>query len=122
MLCKYSTSPDRYSLLKEYARENRANMTEAERVLWNRINNNQLGHKFLRQYPICDYIVDFICRDEGLIIEVDGAYHRERQQEEDDGIRQRLLESYGYNFLRFTNEEVLFDTDNVINMIEQYFE
>ncbi|MBQ0119036.1 MAG: endonuclease domain-containing protein [Bacteroidales bacterium] len=122
MLHKYSTSPDRYMLLREYARENRANMTEAERVLWNRINNRQLGHQFLRQYPIFDYIVDFICRDDGLIIEVDGAYHCERQQMEDDANRQCVLESYGYHFLRFTNEEVMFDTDNVIQKIEQYFE
>lgn len=121
MLNKYVTSPDRYGLLKEYARENRAHPTLAEQVLWERLRNNQLGHKFLRQYPILDYIVDYICRDEGLVIEVDGAYHCERDQQEDDAVRQRYIEGMGYHFLRFSNEEVLYDTENVLSQIEAYF-
>lgn len=122
MLEKFLASVDRYGMLKQFARENRNNMTEAERVLWNQIRQEQLGHKFLRQYIIGDYIVDFVCRDGGLVIEVDGAYHAERQQQEDDAIRQRNIEKLGFHFLRFTNEEVLFDIDYVIRTIEQYFE
>ena len=122
MLDKFSAKVDRYGLLKEFARENRNNMTEAERVLWDRIRKEQLGHKFLRQYIIGDYIVDFVCRECGLVIEVDGAYHAELQQQEDDAIRQKYIEARGFHFLRFSNEEVLFDIDNVINEIEKYFE
>ena len=63
-------SPDRYGLLKVYARENRKNMTLAERVLWMSLSKKFLGHKFYRQHIIGDYIVDFLCHEDGLIIEV----------------------------------------------------
>lgn len=121
MLSFNEASPDRYSVLKEFARQNRNNMTLAESVLWSHLRCNSLGHKFIRQYIIGDYIVDFVCRDEGLIIEVDGAYHSEPRQEEDDQIRQAWIESLGYNFLRFTNEEVLYETQTVIDTIIDYF-
>ena len=74
-----SANPDRYELLKAFAKENRQFMTEAERTLWMRLRGNVLGHKFLRQHIIGDYIVDFLCRDAQVIIEVDGGYHKERQ-------------------------------------------
>ena len=74
-----TASPDRYELLKVFAKENRQFMTEAERTLWMRLRGNVLGHKFLRQHIIGDYIVDFLCRDAQVIIEVDGGYHKERQ-------------------------------------------
>ena len=73
-----TASPDRYELLKAFAKENRQFMTEAERTLWMRLRGNALGHKFLRQHIIGDYIVDFLCRDAQVIIEVDGGYHKER--------------------------------------------
>ena len=111
-----------YGLLKQFAHENRNNMTEAESVLWQYLRCNSLGHKFLRQYIIGNYIVDFICRDEGLIIEVDGAYHSEPRQQQDDEIREEWLKSQGYHIIRFSNEEVLMDTDNVISEIEHYFD
>ena len=74
-----TASPDRYELLKRFAKENRQFMTEAERALWMRLRGNALGHKFLRQHIIGDYIVDFLCRDAQVVIEVDGGYHKERQ-------------------------------------------
>ena len=113
-----TASPDRYVLLKEYARENRKNMTLAESFLWQNLRANVLGHKFLRQHIIGDYIVDFVCRDDGLIIEVDGAYHAEREQMMDDKIRTHNLESMGFRVIRFTNEEVLYDIESVIAEIE----
>ena len=70
-------SPDRYGLLKAYARENRKNATLAESVLWEQLRGNIQGVKFLRQHVIGDYIVDFVSRSGGLIIEVDGGYHAE---------------------------------------------
>jgi len=112
-----SASPDWYLLLKGFARENRKHMTEAESVLWNCLKSNQLGHKFLRQHIIGDYIVDFLCRDASLIIEVDGGYHAERNQHDDDMIRQRWLGENGYKVIRFSNEDVLLDIKNTIQII-----
>lgn len=110
-----------YGLLKQYAKENRNNMTEAESVLWNVLRCNALGHKFLRQYIIGNYIVDFICRDEGLIIEVDGGYHSEPRQQSDDMVREDWLREKGYHVMRFSNDEVLFGLEDVIESIESYF-
>ena len=117
---EYKTaSPDRYGLLKAFARENRQNMTIAERILWDELRSGVIeGHAFLRQYVIGDYIVDFLCRDNGLIIEVDGGYHSEPKQQEDDEDRTEWLESHGYHVLRFSNEEIMFDLDNVLKTID----
>ena len=121
-LASYKTSsPDRYALLKEYARENRKNATLAEKYLWEHLRDGACGVEFLRQHIIGDYIADFVSRHEGLIIEVDGGYHSERQQQEDDAIRESHLEQMGFNIMRFTNEEVLYDIDNVLQQIENYF-
>ena len=114
-------SPDRYGLLKAYARENRKNTTLAESFLWEQLRGNIQGVKFLRQHVIGDYIVDFVSRSGGLIIEVDGGYHAERQQQEDDQYRESILEQKGYHVLRFTNEEVLYETEDVIKRINKYF-
>ena len=115
-----TASPDRYGLLKAFARENRQNMTLAESVLWDSLRTGSIeGHGFLRQYIIGDYIVDFLCRDNGLIIEVDGGYHSEPRQANEDEQRTEWLESRGYHVLRFTNDEVLYNLDNVLNEIEQ---
>ena len=117
-----TASPDRYKLLKEFAKKNRDNPTLAEAFLWQNIRLGVLGHKFLRQHIIGDYIVDFVCRDEGLIIEVDGAYHSEPRQEEDDKYREEWLWSKGFHIIRFTNEEVLYDIESVIQEIEHQLE
>ena len=105
-----------------FARENRKKQTLAETVLWDNIKDEALGVKFLRQHIIGDYIVDFLSRSEGLIIEVDGAYHAERQQKENDAVRTDFLQRMGYHVMRFTNEQVLYDIDNVIQQIKDYFE
>ena len=117
-----TASPDRYALLKEYARENRQHATEAECALWSVLRRRNTGKKFLRQHIVGDYIADFICDEAGLIIEVDGGYHAERQQQEDDAFRTRELENMGFHVMRFSNEDILFDIDNVISQIEYYFE
>lgn len=117
-LMEYKTaSPDRYEMLKAFARENRRNTTLAEQVLWEHIRNKNLGVQFVRQHIIGDYIVDFVALDVGLVIEVDGGYHSERQQQENDEIREKELNRKGYHVIRFTNEEVEFDTDYVIKQI-----
>ena len=104
---------DRYNILKDCAKKNRRNSTTAENVLWQSIRNKQLGVEFRRQHVIGDFIVDFVCLDKMLVIEVDGGYHTERIQLEDDEIRTRILNSLGFSLVRFSNDRVLFDLDNV---------
>ena len=116
-----TASPDRYGLLKGFARENRKNATLAENVLWGYLRENAFGVKFLRQHIIGDFIVDFVSRHGGLVIEVDGGYHSEPKQQYDDERREEVLERMGYHIIRFTNEEVLNDIEKVIDQIEEYF-
>jgi very-short-patch-repair endonuclease len=110
-------SSDRYGLLREFAKENRKRQTLAESFLWERLRRNQLGVEFRRQYVIGDYIADFVCLDEGLIIEVDGAYHAERDQHDDDMVRTANLEQIGFKIIRFRNEEVLMNVEKVLESI-----
>lgn len=114
-----TASPDRYGLLKEYARENRRNATLAEQVLWNHLRERPFNIIFKRQHVIGDYIADFVALSENLIIEVDGAYHAEREQQKNDAIRTANLEHLGFRVIRFTNEEVLYNTGHVIHVINQ---
>jgi len=116
-----TASPDRYELLKAFARENRKNATLAENVLWEYLRNGELEEKSLRQHIIGDYIADFVSRHDGLVIEVDGGYHSEPRQQEEDKLREEVLEQMGYHVIRFTNEEVLCDIENVLNQIENCF-
>jgi very-short-patch-repair endonuclease len=114
-----NADPMEYGLLKAYARENRKNMTQSESILWSQIRGKALGVTFLRQYIIGDYITDFACLEPKLVIEVDGGYHSEPRQVEDDAIRQDWLEHQGFKVIRFTNEEVECDINNTINKIKQ---
>ena len=109
-----------YNLLKGNAQANRSNMTEAESALWQMAKGNGLGQKCRRQYVIGDYIVDFFFRQSMLIVEIDGGYHFTEEQQEEDKARQDWLEQQGYKVLRFTNEQVLVDTDNTINEIRKH--
>ena len=107
-----------YELLKENAKANRNNMTEAESAFWSFAKGSGLGEKCRRQYIIGEYIVDFFFRKSMLIVELDGGYHFTEEQQKEDAIRQDWLEHMGYKVLRFTNEQILFDTDNVISKIK----
>ncbi len=99
------------------AKEMRTNPTKSEAFLWERLKTKKLGFKFRQQHPIDNYIVDFVCLSKKLIIEVDGEIHK--LQKEEDQERQVLLqEKKGYTFLRFSNDEILNDIDNVISSIE----
>ena len=109
-------------MLREYARINRKNATLAEQYLWEHLRGKAVGVEFLRQHVIGDSIVDFVSRHEGLVIEVDGGYHSEPQQQTDDTIREKYLEERGFHVMRFSNEEVLFSIDKVIEQITSYFE
>lgn len=117
-LCYKTADPLKYNLLKENAKRMRNNPTEAEAALWNYLREEQSGAKFRRQHIIDDFIADFACLELRLIIEVDGGYHNEAEQKEADDARDRVLKYYGFKTLRFTNEEVLCNTDNVIATIK----
>ncbi|MCS6795776.1 MAG: DUF559 domain-containing protein, partial [Raineya sp.] len=101
-----TTSPEKWKKLKEFARNNRKNPTEAENILWQTLRNRNLGVKFRRQHAIDGFIVDFVCLERSLIIEVDGAVHLAKEQQELDQIRTEYLEYLGYRVIRFTNDEV----------------
>ena len=114
-----TASPDRYGLLKQFAKENRQNMTVAERYLWDHLRDYQHTYHFRRQHIIGDYIVDFVSLEYKLVIEVDGGYHAERQQMEDDARRTEDLNHMGFDVVRFTNEEVLFDTGKTLERLRK---
>jgi 2-C-methyl-D-erythritol 2,4-cyclodiphosphate synthase len=113
-----TTDASTYQLLLDKAREMRKNPTEAESVLWNYLSDNKMGTHFRRQHPVYGYIPDFISLKDKLIIEVDGGYHLEGEQPEADAERTKYLNEEGFIVLRFTNEEVLCDIDNVLEEIE----
>jgi very-short-patch-repair endonuclease len=97
------------------ARRLRKNSTPAERKLWRYIRSRSLaGFKFVRQEPIGPYIVDFICREKRLVIEVDGGQHAESSG---DAVRDRWLEEHRYRVLRFWNNEVLENIEGVWDTI-----
>jgi len=106
--------------VKEFARQNRKAATEAEDKLWQELRNRQLdGCKFRRQHPIGGVIPDFVCLEKRLIIEIDGGYHNEEEQKIYDQGRENWLKENEYNFLRFTNEQVLKETDKVLQTISE---
>ena len=108
-----------YGLLKENAKANRNNMTEAESAFWMLAKGSGLGEKCRRQYIIGEYIVDFFFRKSMLIVELDGGYHFTEEQQKEDAIRQDWLEHMGYRIIRFTNEEVLFNTEKMIERVKE---
>lgn len=92
----------------------RRDATKAERILWSKIKNEQLGHSFRRQHSIGPFIVDFYCPALRLIIEIDGWVHWEGMQPRKDEKREKYLEKFGFAIVRFTNDKVLYDTDGVL--------
>ena len=123
VLDRYRTAnPLNYNLLKDYSKEMKQNPTEGEKCLWEMLRAKKLGTKFRRQHIIGDFIVDFISLQAHLIIEVDGGYHDESKQKELDDLREQILKDLGYTVLRFSNEEVINNTDAVLNRIQNVLE
>ncbi|MEB3801928.1 dihydropteroate synthase [Flavobacterium columnare] len=114
-----TASPTLYAKLKERAKTMRNNPTDAEKMLWNVLSNKGIdGFKFRRQHIIGEYIVDFVCLEKQLVVEVDGAVHDNKEQIEHDRFRTEWLESKGFKVIRFKNDEVLsnlFQTIEIIN-------
>jgi len=110
------------TLLTNLAKELRLGQTEAEKILWFKLRNWQLdGAKFRRQQRIGGYIVDFVCLENKLIIEIDGGQHDEAPAREEDNRRTRWLEGRGYQVLRFWNNDILLNMDGVLEKIRGVF-
>ena len=94
-----------------------------EILLWKQLRGGKIrGYTFNRQKPLANYIVDFYCKSLRLVIEVDGGYHFEEEQQILDKKRQQILEEMQLNFLRFHDEEVRKDMPQVLQKIEEYIE
>jgi len=108
---------DFHDALIAQARYMRANPTPAEALLWSKLRKRELGgYRFLRQRIIGPYIVDFYCAKLDLIIEIDGPVHQ--TQTVHDQQRTKYLESGGKHVIRFTNQQILEDVDNVLCSID----
>ena len=92
----------------------RKNMTDAERKLWRALRARSLGAKFRRQVPLGPYIVDFVCFEPKTIVEVDGGQHAENSG---DKIRDRYFAERGYRVLRFWNNDVLMNLNDILEAI-----
>ena len=93
--------------LTHLARLLRKNSTKQERILWNLLRNSNLkNYKFKRQHPIGNYIVDFICKEKMLIIELDGGQHNQPENINYDNERTIYLKKRGFKVLRFWNSDV----------------
>lgn len=100
------------------ARRLRRRQTEAEKLLWYHLRNKRLvGYKFRRQHPIETYIVDFFCDAARLVIEIDGGGHTEPSQRAYDNERTSRLEELGLRVMRFWNDDVLTNTNQVLEVI-----
>ena len=100
---------------KETRRDLRKNQTKEEILLWSKIRNNQIGYKWRRQVSIGRYVADFYCREKFLVIELDGSQHLENK--EYDKEREDFFKLLGIKTLRFWNNEVSENLEEVINKI-----
>ena len=106
----------------EIAKNLRRNLTPQERKIWQILRNHQFyGYEIRRQYPISDYVVDFICRDKRIIIEVDGGQHNQDKNIESDTIRTKKLEELGYKVIRFWNNDIDKNIEGVYQELQRVF-
>ncbi len=104
----------------QQARALRQASTTAEQLLWRHLRNRQLaGAKFRRQHPLGPYILDFVCLEHGLVVEVDGGQHADLQAQAYDRQRTAWLQQQGLQVLRFWNHEVVQQTSEVLAHVLQ---
>ena len=104
--------------LTPLAKRLRREATAAESLLWQRLRNRQLGYKFRRQQPIGPYIVDFVCPELKLVVELDGGQHADARNR--DQVRTAYLESSGFTVLRFWNNAVFENLEGVLTVIADF--
>jgi very-short-patch-repair endonuclease len=103
-------------LIPEIARKLRVDQTTAESILWHQLRSRQVrGRKWRRQHPVGPYVVDFLCFQVRLIVEIDGDVHA--FQREQDEARQAYLESYGFCVIRFSNDDIFHNLEGVLQTI-----
>jgi len=111
-----------YKYLKQKRKDLRNNGTSSEAFLWKHLSKKQLhGRKFRRQHSIGNYIVDFFCPSEQLIIELDGEIHNDPLTQEKDKIRGEFLENLNFKILRFENKMVFDNLPSVLKEISGSF-
>lgn len=111
-----------HPIILQRAREMRHPQTPAEATLWRATRNRNLGYKFRRQHPIDRFIIDFYCAQAKLCIEIDGESHLEADQMEYDAARTEFLERLGYRVIRFTNNDVRYNINAVVDEIARVIE
>jgi very-short-patch-repair endonuclease len=100
------------------ARTLRRDQTDAEQIVWNAIRARRLcGARFRRQTPIGPFIVDFVCNDARLVVEIDGGQHYETEHLKRDARRDEFLAAKGYRILRFSNYDVMTNRQGVFETI-----
>ncbi|MGJ8683810.1 MAG: leucine--tRNA ligase [Nonlabens sp.] len=114
----FTAKPEIASTLLERAQEMRKNPTDAEAILWKELKGKKLGFKFRQQHPIDEFIPDFVCLTRKLIVELDGKYH-EFQIDQDHQRTLKLEQKLGYKVIRFTNDEVLTNLNEVLLKISE---
>ena len=104
-----------------FAKDLRKRSTDTERLLWKYLRAKQVqGLKFKRQQPVGKYIVDFMCFEKKIIIELDGGQHMQASEEQKDRERDKWFKAQGYTVLRFWDNEVLINTMGVLEVIRRY--
>lgn len=108
--------------IKENASYLRKNLTPQEQKMWNLIRNKKFfKYKFLRQYIIDKYIVDFACREKKIVIEIDGGQHNQPNDIEYDKKRTEVLKLYGYKVIRFWNNDIDNNIEGVFEVLKKEF-
>lgn len=106
-------------IIFQYAEMLRKNMTVAEKIVWERLSNNQLGKRIRRQHPLHHYIADFYCHELKLVIEIDGGIHLLKENRSYDITRTTSLNEFGIQIIRFTNDQVINNVDQIIEEIKK---
>ncbi len=105
------------------ARALRSTSTDAERLIWSKLRDRRFtGRKFRRQHPIGPFVADFCCVESQLVIELDGGPHFEPEAITADARRSTFFHLQGFTTLRFTNREVLAETESVLTSILQWLD
>ena len=108
-----------WTAMVDRSRRLRRDSTDAERLLWRSLRSRQLGAKFRRQHEFGPYILDFVCVERGLVVEVDGSQHLEPDGIRRDEVRTEFLRGRGLRVVRFTDREVLLELPAVLEAIRQ---
>jgi len=106
----------------QYAEILRNKMTDAEKIIWEKLCNKQLGVRIRRQHPIWVYLADYYCHELKLVIEIDGGIHLKKEKREYDIDREVILNEFGIEIIRFRNDQVLKELDTVIERIIEKIE